>query len=139
MSQKHESVTLGSVQGEAEGALEPPHPGERDRDRGTWERGRAVTARRKAEGIKDCFRKMLEEKETALRVHSLSRGRPEALLCVVYDDGDDEDDNRHSTLSPVLQGHVVHELLEIRTLVLVDLCQRIAMINDLKIDYICSS
>lgn len=80
VSQEHERVTLGSVQGEEEAAQEPSYNGaKRDRERGVGgERGRAVTVRRK--GIKDCFlKRCLKKKEDA----SLCWGKPICLLCVL--------------------------------------------------------
>lgn len=62
VSQEHEGVALGSIQGEAEGAQEPSHTRQRCRDRGIGERGHTVTWRKEQEVIKDCFKKMLGKK-----------------------------------------------------------------------------
>lgn len=82
VSQEHEGVTFRSIQGEEKSALEPPHTGERDRERAGGEGGRTVTLRRgtwSETALPRCLKRRIWAHEEA----SFPWGAPRGLLYVV--------------------------------------------------------
>lgn len=133
VSQEHEGVTLRSIQGEAEGALEPSHTREGYRECGIRERGHTVTVRRSA--LKDCFLKMLEQKKKDLstwRCFIPFRHTKRCAVCWWWWIWQGAFDYEPSTAGIMSCGTWNIGYLDI----FVDGLQRATMINDLKMYYI---